>query len=574
MTRALAALLLAPLALGACKGKQEKAPELETVAVERRSITVDAEATGVVEPINIVEVKSKASGMITRMTVETGDQVKPGDLLVQVDTRDVQNQYNQAEADLQSALANLQVTTAQKRRSDEMFKARVITAQENEAASLQATQAQGQVVRARANLDLAKQRLEDATVTAPVAGTIIEKTVSLGQVITSATGAFGGGTTLLKMADLGRVRVRALFNETDIGQINAGQQANVVVDAYPNRPFSGQVEKIEPQAVVQQGVTLFPVLVNLDNTEGLLKPGMNGEVSVLVNQLDNVLAVPVDAVRNMREAVTTASMLGLDPDSVQAQIQVQMASLRGGRGSGGGAPDTPGAGGDTQRSVTVSQGEVDRAPAQGGGQFGGRQVEVTEAQCAAVKAAFAKMPAEQKKLDDLMAKARSGAIDFQAVRTQSQAIYAAAGIDPRVAGACRRRERMAAGGGAGAATGAAPTGGVSAMGHVPAAGRTRPRPSVVFVAEGGTFKPRAVMIGASNFDYAQVITGLKEGEKVVLLASVAIQAQRQAQTDRFRRMQGIPGMQQNQGGAAGRTGGGAPGGAGGGGGRPGGGGGH
>ncbi len=118
------------------------------------------------------------------------------------------------------------------------------------------------------------------------------------------------------------------------------------------------------------------------------------------------------------------------------------------------------------------------------------------------------------------------------------------------------------------------------MGTVPAPGRTRPRPSVVFVAEGGTFKPRAVMIGASNFDYAQVISGLKEGEKVVLLASLAIQAQRQAQTDRFRSMQGIPGMQQNQGGAGaggagGRTGGGAPGGGGGGGGggRPGGGGG-
>jgi hypothetical protein len=117
------------------------------------------------------------------------------------------------------------------------------------------------------------------------------------------------------------------------------------------------------------------------------------------------------------------------------------------------------------------------------------------------------------------------------------------------------------------------------MGNAAAPARVRPRPSVVFVAEGTTYKPRVVMIGASNFDYAQVISGLKEGEKVVLLASLAIQAQRQAQTDRFRSMQGIPGMQQNQGGAAGGAGGaggrtgGAPGGGGGGGGRPGGGGG-
>ena len=90
-------------------------------------------------------------------------------------------------------------------------------AQENETARLDYANAQSAVIRARTSLDLAKQRLEDATVRAPVVGTIIEKTVSLGQVITSATSAFGGGTTLLKMADLSKVRMRALFNETDIG---------------------------------------------------------------------------------------------------------------------------------------------------------------------------------------------------------------------------------------------------------------------------------------------------------------------------------------------------------------------
>src|SRR5436309_11469143 len=141
-----------------------------------------------------------------------------------------------------------------------MFKGRIITATEHEAAQLDYANAQSQLVAARTSMDIAKQRLEDATVTAPVAGTVIEKTVSLGTVITSATGAFGGGTTLLKMADLGRVRIRALFNETDIGQVKPGQTAVVTVDAYPDRRFTGVVEKIEPQAVVQQNVTMFPVL--------------------------------------------------------------------------------------------------------------------------------------------------------------------------------------------------------------------------------------------------------------------------------------------------------------------------
>lgn len=281
---------------GACQ-KEEVQQTVPTVPVERRDIVVDAEATGVVEPINVIEVKSKASGLITEMPVETGTDVRPGDLLVQVDTRDVKSQYEQALADVRAAEARVEVVEAQRKRSDELFAQRIITAQEHEAAQLDYANAQAQLVRSRASLDLAQQRLDDATVRAPVAGTVIEKTVSVGQVITSATGAFGGGTTLLKMADLSKVRVRALVNETDIGSVRSGLPATVVVDAYPDRPFRGSVEKIEPQAVVQQSVTMFPVLVSIENVEGLLKPGMNGEVSILIDRRENVLAVPNDAVR-------------------------------------------------------------------------------------------------------------------------------------------------------------------------------------------------------------------------------------------------------------------------------------
>ena len=238
--------LAAFLLVAGCGGKNEKALPVSTQAVQRRDIVIDASATGVVEPINIVEVKSKAGGQIVKMPVETGTEVKPGDLLVQIETRDVQNQYDQAAAALEASRSRLEVATAAKRRADELFKGRIITAAEHETAQLDYANAQSALVAARTSLDINKQRLEDATVRAPVAGTIIEKTVSLGTVITSATGAFGGGTTLLKMADLGSVRIRALFNETDIGQVQPGQSATVVVDAYPDRRFTGTVEKIEP----------------------------------------------------------------------------------------------------------------------------------------------------------------------------------------------------------------------------------------------------------------------------------------------------------------------------------------
>jgi HlyD family secretion protein len=546
--RRIAPLVFAAVALVGCGRRSQKAANIQTAAVTRRTIVIDAQAAGTVEPINVVEVKSKASGVITRMTVETGTPVKPGDLLAQIDTRDVQNQYNQALADLRAAEARLDVSGAQKRRADEMFKARVITAQEHETSTLDYANAQAQVVRGQTNLDLAKQRLEDATVTAPVAGTVIEKSVSLGQVITSATGAFGGGTTLLKMADLSRVRVRALFNETDIGQVRPAQPATVVVDAYPERRFAGMVEKIEPQAVVQQGVTMFPVLVTLDNREGLLKPGMNGEVSVLIDERVNVLAVPNEAVRNPREAVATAPLLGLDPDSVQAQLQAQFGGRRGGRGGG---------------AAVRQQGEQQQGQRQGG--FGGQPVDVTEKQCVDVTAALAKRPHERKKLEDLQARMRAPDADRMTIVAEMRAAYQAAGVDARVAMACRRRERTSGTDGAGRTGGddrtsatmrVAPESNGAAP---PDVTPVRTRPGLVFVAEGTKYTPRVVVLGSGNYDYTEVVSGLREGERVALLASLAVQAQREQQNERFRRGMGggIPGMQTSPGpGGGGRGGGG------------------
>ena len=581
------ALALVVVGSAACTGNKDKAPFVQTALVTRRTIVIDAEATGSVEPISVVEVKSKASGLITKMPVETATLVKPGDLLVQIDTRDVQNQYNQAEADLKASQAKLQVSEAQKKRSDELFKARVITSQEFENASLDYENSKAAVIRSAANLDLAKQRLEDATVTAPSAGTILTKTVSLGQVITSATSSATGGTTLLTMADLGKVRVRALFNETDIGQVRPGQTAVVAIDAFPDRRFQGVVEKIEPNATVQQNVTMFPVLVTLDNSESLLKPGMNGQVSVLIDQVNDVLAVPNDALKNIREAAATGQMLGLNVDSVNAEVRAQMQNGFGRSRADAGERGASPAGGT--RVASSSPGEVSVAPQgepqqpqQGFGQAG-QQIEVTDKQCSDVKAALAKKPDLQKKLDDLRAKARSGELDFAAMRDESDKLYKSAGIDMRVAGACRRKEMQANGGGmsrgqtsAGGGTygqrGAnrggqqAPGGGNLQLSSPETSGSgRRTHPGLVFVVDSAhkTYHPRVVMLGAANFDYTEIVTGLKEGERVALLASLALQAQRQQQNDRLRQGMGVPGLTPNAGpGAGGRPGGGGGGGGG------------
>ena len=137
-------------------------------AVSRRDIAQTVEATGTVEPIEIVEIKSKASGQILRMPVEVGSVVKAGDLLAQIDAVNVQNQYDEAYAALKAAQASLDISKAQAKRADELFSREVITTDQHESATLAYANAQSGLARAHSALEIARQALKDATVRAPV----------------------------------------------------------------------------------------------------------------------------------------------------------------------------------------------------------------------------------------------------------------------------------------------------------------------------------------------------------------------------------------------------------------------
>jgi HlyD family secretion protein len=562
-------LVIAAFLAAACSKDKKQTLTIPVEPVQRQTIVVSAEATGVVEPINVIEVKSKSSGQIVAMPVEIGTYVKAGDLLVQLDTRDTRNAYAQAKADLDAALIKLRVSKTARDRAAQLFKERIITSAENEAAEVDYANSQATVLRNRAALDLRAQGLEEATVRAPVAGTIIEKPVALGQVIASGTGTAGGGTTILKMADLTKIRVRTLVNETDIGNVRAGLPATVTVDAFPDRPFTGTVEKIEPQATIQQSVTMFPVLVSIDNASGLLMPGMNGEVSIETQRRDNALAISNDAVRSPNEAASVATLLGLSPDSVRAQLAAQRGSF-GQRGQGGGAQNS-GAPNTAQNFQGQSQG-------QGGGQ--GRQggfnlPQVTDDQCQKVTAALAKHPDAQTKLGELRTKMMNGELDRQAMQAESQKIYAAAGVDPQVARACNFRQRQGGRGGQGGAqpgtgqSSAAQSGGASTGAFQGGqTGRGRGRRGMVFVVKNGKYTPKVVQLGVSNYDVSEVLSGLNEGDSVAILNVAAMQAQQQASLDQIRNRGGVPGLQRQQpqgqggagggAGAGGRAGGGAP----------------
>jgi HlyD family secretion protein len=266
----------------------------------------------------VVEVKSKASGEILRLLVSTGDHVAQGTVLAEIDPRDVQNSLDQAEADLQVAEVQARTTGAQRERVEELRRVNAMTQQEYESAIQSEASAQAALVRARTNLQLARVRRRDVQITAPIAGTVIERTVEAGQIISSATSNVSGGTTLVKMADLSLMQVRALVDETDIGRVASGQSAAVSVDAFPGRTFAGRVLKVEPQAVVEQNVTMFPVLIQLDNGEGLLKPGMNAEVAVEIAKRGQALTVPTGAVVAVADAPSAASLARVPQGALNA----------------------------------------------------------------------------------------------------------------------------------------------------------------------------------------------------------------------------------------------------------------
>ncbi len=517
--RAWGAALMVPVVMACGTSEADEAPSLQTAAVTRGNLMITAEATGSVEPIRTVEVTSKASGEILRLHVDVGDEVEPGALLAEVDPRDVQNDFNQAEADLQVARARLEISQAQLDRSEELLRSGVISTQEHETRALDFANSQATLVRADTNYELALLRLEDVTIRSPLAGTVLTKNVEEGQVIQSASQNVSGGTTLVIMADLASMQVRTLVDETDMGDIRARMPANVTVEAYPDRNFVGIVEKIEPQAVVQSNVTMFPVIVQLDNFSGLLRPGMNAEVEIELAQATGVLLIPNSAVVTPQDVQPAAMVLGLDPEAIDTRTL--FAGLGGGGGRGAGARgqrsgqgnDGPGAAEGSPRDGGAeapgedspgAQADAQAGAAPGFRQFGGGR----GAGDGAGGAAF----------DSLRALIESGEISQDSARVlfSGRRGRAGGGGVPRPLGVGREAQ--------------------TGQGGENVASRQREaRRAVVFVmAEDGAIEPRGVMIGLNDWDFTEVVSGLEEGEQIAIVGAAQLRASQDEFLNRIR----------------------------------------
>jgi HlyD family secretion protein len=155
-------------------------------------------------------------------------------------------------------------------------------------------------------------------VRSPVAGTIISRPVEVGQVISSPTMAVGGGTILMTLADLSKVRVRALVDEIDVGKVSIGQVVSIKVAAYRDKEFFGTVAKIEPLAKVEQNVTTFPVLIDIDNDENLLLLGMNTDVVIEILNKDVSMTAPSMSLRTRKDIYSAATILNIPKETVDS----------------------------------------------------------------------------------------------------------------------------------------------------------------------------------------------------------------------------------------------------------------
>jgi HlyD family secretion protein len=481
-----AAVLLLGVAACSIGEAAEEAPRLQTATVSRGDLDIRAEATGTVEPIRSVEVKSKASGEILRLHVDVGDEAQPGALLAEIDPRDVRNGYAQAKADLDVAVARTEITLAQLERSQELLEAGVIAEQEHETKRLDHANALANQVKAETNFELSELQLEDVTIRAPMKGTIIQKDVEEGQVIQSASGNVSGGTTLFIMANLDEMQVRTLVDETDMGELRAGMQTTVKVEAFPDRTFRGEVEKIEPQAEVQQNVTMFPVIVNLGNRSGLLKPGMNAEVEILIDQAIDVLLVPNTAIVQIQDVGPAALALGLDVESLD--LGQLMGAGRGNARFRGAEGDAESPAGRTQEASPQPGGDVQ-------GATGGDP---------------------QARMQQLRAQVEAGEISQDSMRAVLQSLRAQGGL--------------------GRFPGAAATPGDAS---VPP---RETRPAVVFVLGSDSIpEPRLIRMGLNDWDNTQVVDGLTGDETLVVVGAAQLQARQQEWLNNIRsRTSGSP----------------------------------
>ncbi len=269
-------------------------PPLHTETVDRGDVSQRIVAHGSLQPVQNVTVGSQVSGIIDEVFVDFNSIVSRGQVLARIDPSTFEAELSSAEAELESAEAGLELARLQWQRVQELRENQFVAPSEVEEANSTLRQAEAQVRVRRHAVERAQRELDRCTITSPTDGIIISREVDVGQTVAASLSA----PILFEIAtDLNEMLIHANVSEADIGTVEEGQTALFRVDAYRDREFSGEVIQVRNSPLVQDNVVHYETIIAVDNTEGLLKPGMTAEVSVITAEVDDVIRVRNTALR-------------------------------------------------------------------------------------------------------------------------------------------------------------------------------------------------------------------------------------------------------------------------------------
>ncbi|MBQ8886496.1 MAG: efflux RND transporter periplasmic adaptor subunit [Candidatus Gastranaerophilales bacterium] len=283
--------------------KQNGKAEYLSEPIQKRTITQIVEATGTIEPINTVSIGSQVSGRIEQIFVDFNSEVEKGQQLAQIDTSLFEAQLQQSKANINNAKATLarnqallDYDTKTYHRYKNLYERNLVSKNDLDSAEsayksdlAQVAAAKAQIMQAEANYATASANMGYTKIVSPVKGTVISKEVEVGQTVAAS---FQTPTLFMVAEDLTKMRIETSVSEADIGKVKEGQEVEYTLDGYPDSIFKGVVTQVRLSPTTESNVVTYTVVIEVENNEGKLLPGMTANVSIITGKKENILTVP------------------------------------------------------------------------------------------------------------------------------------------------------------------------------------------------------------------------------------------------------------------------------------------
>lgn len=298
-------------------GKKEEKITFDTAAVAPANIMNSITAAGTIEPVTSVTVGTQVSGIVSKLFVDYNSVVKKGQVIAELDKTNLMSQLNTAKTQLATAQSQLNYQTANYKRYKTLFEKGLVAADDFDNAKLSYTQAKEQVASAKEEVQRAQTNLGYATITSPIDGVVLSKSVEEGQTVAAS---FSTPELFTIAQDLTNMQVVADVDEADIGDVKEGERVTFTVDAYPDDTFEGEVKQVRQEATTTNNVVTYEVVISAPNADLKLKPGLTANVTIYTAERKGVLSVPSKALRFTPQKETVGKMKIVDAANAKNKV--------------------------------------------------------------------------------------------------------------------------------------------------------------------------------------------------------------------------------------------------------------